>query len=805
MNKKILLGFIFLAINIASLFAKNTNSATVSGTVRSADGELLEFVSVYIKNTSHATATDRNGQFTLSIPAGNQQIMFSFISYQDKTWDVTVKNGEAKAKNIVMTENDASLLQEVRVFGKSVKKEIETQGFAVHVVETQRIAVQSIQTNELLDRTAGVRIRQDGGLGSRANYNINGLSGNAIKTFIDGVPMSNFGASFSLNNIPPSLIERIEVYKGVVPGYLSEDALGGAINIVLKARTINSLVASYSFGSFNTHQSNVAGNFRTKKGLTLDVSGFYNYSDNNYEVWGEEIAFRDNKGNTYPNQRVKRFHDAYKSYGTRLSAGFTNVKWADRFMVGVNLSKGFQEIQTGATMANVYGDRNTKRNANVATLIYSKKNLFTQGLDLKIDASYSDLKRQVVDTVGIRYDWSGKPMQRPDGSYIKWNSGAEIGSAKTLGINSDRTFVVRTNVSYPIFRNNTVYANYLYNSFVRGVSDELQPSALQMLANTRDLQKNIVSFTYENVAFSNKLRTNVFYKHYFQRSISNEPRRQTDGEYVYDVFNKDVDFSGFGATFSFALFSNLHLMGSAEKAMRLPTPDELFGNPNENLIAAPDLDAEKSNNFNLGVNWDILDINKHSLKFNGMLIYRDTRGLIRTFVGTSNSNPPSRFENLESVETTGFDAEVFYSYSNKFDFKFNVSKFDALFNTEFNKQGAPYLFYRLQIQNEPSFKFNVNTTYHLHNLFLKKSRLSVYYNLNYVNKFRLRWANTGGANLDYIYAQYPSDIGFVYMFPSRKINLSFDAKNIFDQQLFDNFGLQKPGRAFYGKLTYSIL
>ena len=805
MNKKITLGFIFLLINISPLLARNANNANISGSVRSANGEVMEFVSVFIKNTSHATTTNEKGGYTLSVPAGNHQLVFSFLGYQTEIWDFQINNGETETKDIVLTENETSRLKEVRVLGRSVKKELETQGFAVHVVETQRIAVQSIQTNELLDRTAGVRIRQDGGLGSRANYNINGLSGNAIKIFIDGVPASNFGASFSLNSIPPALIERIEVYKGVVPGHLSEDALGGAINIILKARTINSLMASYSFGSFNTHQSNMTGNFRTEKGLTLDVSAFYNYSDNNYEVWGEEIAFRDNRGNTYPNQRVKRFHDAYKSYGTRFNAGFTNVKWADRFMVGVNLSKAFQEIQTGATMANVYGDRNTKRDANVATLIYSKKNLFTQGLDVKIDASYSDLKRQVVDTVGIRYDWSGKRLRHDDGSYVMWNGGSELSSVKTLGINSDKTTVLRANVSYPVFRNNTIYVNYLHNNFVRGVSDELQPLGWQMLVNTRDLQKNIVSLTYENVSFSNRLRTNVFYKHYFQRAISNEPQRQSDGEYTVNVFKKDVDFSGFGAAFSFALFANLHIMGSAEKAVRLPTPDELFGNPNENKNPAPNLDAERSNNFNLGINWDVLDINKHTLKLNTTLIYRDTRGLIRDIVGTASSNPPTRSENLENVSISGFDAEVFYSYSNKFDFKFNASKFDALFNTEFNEHGAPYLFYRLQIQNEPSFKFNMNTTYHFRNLFLKKSRLSVYYNLNYVNKFRLRWANVGGANLDYIYAQYPSDIGFVYMFPSQKITVSFDAKNIFDQQLFDNFGLQKPGRAFYGKLTYSIL
>ncbi len=110
---------------------------------------------------------------------------------------------------------------------QAIKAEIEREGYAVNVVETKELSLRNLQTNEILDRTAGLRIRQDGGLGSRINFNLNGMTGNAVRVFIDGVPASNFGRSFSLRSIPPALIERIEVYKGVVPGHLSEDSLGG--------------------------------------------------------------------------------------------------------------------------------------------------------------------------------------------------------------------------------------------------------------------------------------------------------------------------------------------------------------------------------------------------------------------------------------------------------------------------------------------------------------------------------------------------------------------------------------------------
>src|SRR5690606_14529429 len=113
------------------------------------------------------------------------------------------------------------------------------------------------------------------------NYILNGMSGNSVRIFIDGIPISTYGQSFNLNSIPPALIQRIEVYKGVTPIHLSEDALGGAINVVLKNGLQDSFNASLSGGSFNTWQGNFSGITRNKNnGFTLQASSFYNFSDN---------------------------------------------------------------------------------------------------------------------------------------------------------------------------------------------------------------------------------------------------------------------------------------------------------------------------------------------------------------------------------------------------------------------------------------------------------------------------------------------------------------------------------------------
>ncbi len=112
-------------------------------------------------------------------------------------------------------------------------------------------------TLALINQSPGVRIRQDGGLGSKADLSINGISGRQVKYFINGIPADFLGAGNRLNIFPVNAIDRIEVYKGVVPIELGSDALGGAINIVTRQQLNNYTDAAYSIGSFNTHKATV--------------------------------------------------------------------------------------------------------------------------------------------------------------------------------------------------------------------------------------------------------------------------------------------------------------------------------------------------------------------------------------------------------------------------------------------------------------------------------------------------------------------------------------------------------------------
>lgn len=427
--------FIFLFVGLSNIQARN---CLLSGVVLDEKNQPVSHAIVLLKELNKQVLTNEKGEFEFStVDFGHYKLEVS--SMEIKSLGVFIHYKSCQDYFILTAESlIGTSLNEMVITVQNAKKQIETSGYAVNVVTPEHFAIQSIQTNELLDRTAGVKIRQDGGLGSRVNYNINGLSGRSIKVFIDGIPAENYGSSFSLNSIPPALIDRIEVYKGVVPIYLSQDALGGAINLVLKQKVKNSLSLSGSYGSFNTHQYNVNGSFREYNGVTVNANGFFNYSDNDYRVYGKQVRIIDTNAKvTNPKNGAKRFHDTYRSYGGKVDFGFTDVKWADKFLIGGVISGYSKEIQHGSTMEKVYGNRHAKRDSYISTFTYTKKNLGIDGLAVKIDASYSDLTHQVIDTVGTMYDWSGKPIRDSDGNIAKYKTGAEVASQKTLEKNRD--------------------------------------------------------------------------------------------------------------------------------------------------------------------------------------------------------------------------------------------------------------------------------------------------------------------------------------------------------------------------------
>lgn len=776
-------------------------SGNISGKITMENATPVVGAVVNIKSLNKQTLTDEKGSYSFkNIPYGNYTLEIGSMEIIAKKHDITVNKPE-NTINVTAKVKDNKTLNEVSITGKTEKKKMETSGFAVNVIDTKAASLRNLQTNELLNKTVGVKVRQSGGIGSDASYNLNGMSGRAIGIFIDGIEISTYGSSFNLNNIPPAMIERIEVYKGVLPAHLAGDFLGGGINVILKKGVLkNNLIASISYGSFNTQQADVSGMYRNpKNGLTIRGSGFYSYSDNDYEVWSKFVR------NEMPNGQMiqakgKRFNDGYRSYGGRFEMGFTDVKWTNSLMLNYNYSYTYDEAQHGQYMSRPYMGRFSKSNAHVIGLDYKKNDLFLKGLNVSFNGVYSDRQQYIQDTISYRYNWNGEKVIGIKGEPLRTLGGGQQGTP-TINTIDRQIATLRTSIGYSIVDNHKLVFNHMFYVVDRQDFDEIKTVLERNYLSNSDLTKNVSSLSYEMEVFDGKLKTNLFGKYYQQKIDRMEPVQQTiNGQptRVERITKDNRNTTGFGFAASYSLKPNLVFIASAEKAVRMPGESEIFGNQADNLIANPNIRPEISNNFNIGLRTGPFLFNDHKIYISGGGFLRNTKDKIVLLSSDRNvtNMETSNNVNLSGVKSIGFEAEVNYLYHN-LNIILNTSKFNALL------QDNKSLFDGLQIPNEPFFTVNGNIQYQLSNVIQKKSIVNLYYNLAYVHPFETIW-QLKRDEFNVIPTQFIQDLGISYKFPNQKMVLSVDAKNIFNKEAYDNFASQKPGRAFYLKFNYTI-
>ncbi|WP_025763306.1 TonB-dependent receptor [Dyadobacter tibetensis] len=795
---------------------KGLGIATIMGQVKDEKGSPVGYVTVRVGETNLATFTEEDGSFMIKeIPYGAYDIMLTSMEIKSKT--LRVQLDKPTHRFPIVVSKSALDLNEVQIVQKTEKKALETEGFAVAVIETKEASLRNVTTNELLNRAVGVRVRQNGGVGSKVEYNLNGMSGSAVGMFLDGIEISTYGSSFNLNNIPPAMIERIEVYKGVLPSHLSGDYVGGAINVVLKKdASQNNITAAAAYGSFNTFQGNLSGIYRNQRtGLTTRASGFYTYTDNSYTTWGKFSKYVHPDRTLERYYKAKRFNNTYKSIGGRFEVGYTNVKWADQFFLGYNVSDTYSEIPHGTTMARPYVGRFGEYQAHVVSLNYQKNSFLVKNLALQLNAVRSYRNTYVQDTVGQVYNWDGKPrMLIRNGIEIPVPAIPGMGQqGEASMVEVDRRITnMRTNLIYTLVPGHRLSINHKLETTDRDDKDLLMPVNKEMMT-VSTVMNNILAANYESQVLNNKLKTNLMFKYTSNRTMQTRPELvEQDGvNRVNRVQNKMVNNNiGYGATLSYNIIPKFYLIGSTQDSYLSATESQLYGDPENNILDNPGLIPEKNVNYNIGFRYGTLKKGKHQLTLYGSLFWRNGFNKITlqavedAIVQGRESDADiqvTKFVNLSKTQSRGFEGELIYAYDNRFNALFNFSKFNSLFKQEFDEKGNPHDLYNLQLPNEPFFTMNGSLQYRFKDVFQKESILNVYYNSGFVAPFRTVWMESDWFTTP---TQLYHDLGASYRLPNGKMVVSCDIKNMFNAEVYDNFGVQKPGRSFSVKLNYTI-
>lgn len=782
--KRYLICVFSLLIVSAVSFAKGVEGM-ISGKVLSLDGEPIDYASVFLKGTSYTCSTNEKGLYHLSAPAGEYTIVFSSVGFEKQELKVSIEAKTRKKMNVKL--KPVTSLAEVIVVGSQLSK-VKNSAYNATAINTQELVNTTKTLSEALSKAPGMKIRESGGVGSDMAVTMDGFSGKHVKVFIDGVPQEGVGSSFGLNNIPVNFADRIEVYRGVVPVGFGSDAIGGVINIVTPRRQRRwFLDASYSFGSFNTHKSYINFGQTFKSGFKYEINAFQNYSDNNYYVDSPVEDFVTGAINRKKLEHVRRFNDTYHNEAVVAKLGFVNKSWADRLLFGFTYSHMYKEVQTGVRQEIVYGQKHRHGYSLMPSVEYSKRNLFVKGLDVAFNANYNRNNTTNVDTASVKYNWRGETAPL--------NSPGEQSYMNSRALNNNWSAVLTAN--YRLGDKHVVTFNNVFNTFNRSNEDltTIPPGKDEFSKVT---SKNIAGVSYRYMP-TRTINITAFGKQYHQHVSG--PVATSSAQDSYQNTSRTVDYFGYGAAGTWFMPLGLQLKASYEKAYRLPTIEEMFGD--EDLeMGDISLRPESSHNVNLNLSYNA-NFGNNNIYVEAGLIYRDTRDYIqRNIMALSGGKSAATYVNYGKVLTKGFNISARYNFSKWFSLGGNITQMNVRDNMP-TTQGStqPNLAYKVRIPNLPYLFADSDFNFYWHGLGKKGNVLTVSYDNQYTHSFSYYSENIGEQTGDYVVPnQFSHNLMFSYSMDRGRYNLSLECRNFTDAKLYDNFSLQKAGRAFYGKV-----
>ena len=294
-------GLILLGILSMAVLPAFSQTETVSGTVRSADG-VLPGVNVLIKGTSRGTTTDAEGKYSIGVTQGDV-LVFSFIGYVQQEVPA-----DGRSTIDIQLESDTRQLEEVVVTAFGIEREKKALGYSVQEVQAEELteAREVNVLNSLKGKVAGVHINPtSGGPGGSSYVVIRGnssLTGNNQPLFVvDGVPIdnqtldpANIGSGIDygdgIGNLNPDDIESISVLKG--PSAASMYGARGANGVILI-----------------TTKTGDEG-----KGIGVDINSNYTFETNNVNP-------------TFQNTWGGGYDDDYSAFSTEVIDGQEVLVW----------------------------------------------------------------------------------------------------------------------------------------------------------------------------------------------------------------------------------------------------------------------------------------------------------------------------------------------------------------------------------------------------------------------------------------------------------------------------------------------
>ena len=283
MKKQIIYNFSFIIfiLSVSILTAQNWQGGgrgnkpaiceVLGAILDSESGNPIEYASVSVlrKDGSIETGgvTDSDGKFQIGeIKPGNYTLKIEFMGYESHTisdielsFRGTIKKdvGEIKLKSVLLEMEAVNVVVDRPVF------EFETDKMIYNTSDD--IISDSGTAEDVLNKVPMVTVDQDGEISLRGNPN--------VKILVNGRPNRTGHESNKVDNIPASLIDKVEIITSPSAKY-DPDGMAGIINIVMKKGKYEGLNGSLRVNGKHNNYGSIG-----------DMNGFTAYGNYKGEKW----------------------------------------------------------------------------------------------------------------------------------------------------------------------------------------------------------------------------------------------------------------------------------------------------------------------------------------------------------------------------------------------------------------------------------------------------------------------------------------------------------------------------------------
>ncbi|HTF22197.1 MAG TPA: TonB-dependent receptor [Chryseolinea sp.] len=282
------------AINVS---AQSTGS--ISGIIKTSDGNPAEFVNVKLEGTSKGAVAGKKGNYEIkNVTPGGYTLVISFVGIETQKQTIAVESGQNTTADFVISENSQQLQEVVVTSDRLITESVYVSKMPLKNIENPQVyntvsaqlLKEQVVTNyeDAMKNVPGIfKLWETTGRGGDGGsyYSLRGFETQA--TIINGMPGLTNGS------LDPSNIEKIEVIKGPSGTLFGSSIVsyGGLINTVTKKpySTFGGEV-SYITGSFGLNRITADVNAPVNEDVAVRVNTAYQ-SENSFQDAGFRNAF----------------------------------------------------------------------------------------------------------------------------------------------------------------------------------------------------------------------------------------------------------------------------------------------------------------------------------------------------------------------------------------------------------------------------------------------------------------------------------------------------------------------------------